>query len=48
MDSSLDLPPHQPSQSDFVEREIILKWSNQRCAATREHDVSPYRFALYL
>jgi hypothetical protein len=43
MHSGLDLPPHQPPQSSFVKREIILKWSDQRCTATFEHDVSPCR-----
>src|SRR5260370_23121953 len=48
MDSGLDLPPHQPAQSSFVEREITLKWRNQRRTATCEHDVSPYRSSAFL
>src|ERR1700732_812478 len=43
MDSGRDLPPHQPAQSCFIEREVILKWSNQCRTATCEHDVPPYR-----
>src|ERR1700730_1957062 len=44
MDSALDLPPHQPAQSCFIEREVILKWSNQCRTATYEHDVPPPAF----
>src|SRR6266404_3093233 len=48
MDSCLDLPPHQSAKSSFIERKVILKWSDQCRTATREHDVSPYRSPLHL
>jgi len=48
MDSCLDLPPHQSAQSSFIDRKVILKWSNQCRTATREHDLSPYRSPLHL
>src|SRR5260370_5026165 len=47
MDTSVDLPPHQPAPRGFVEREITLKGSDQCRTATCKHDVSPYRSAIF-